>query len=316
MTSLAAWLKALSRNAAYRSGWRLVRILPEKAADTLFAIGADLAARRSGAGTVQLRHNLARVVPQAGPEELDELTRKALRSYARYWKEAFRLPSADLDQMYRSVDACADGVENLGAALREGRGAILALPHSGNWDAAGVWLVRHAGRFSTVVERLRPESLYRRFVRYRESLGFEILPDTGGESPFDVLCRRLRSNRVVCLVSDRDLSASGVEVTFFGQRTRMPAGPARLAADTGAPLLPVGLWFTDHGWGLRIHPRIRVDGRDEVASATQLLADTFAGDIAAHPADWHMMQKLWLADLSEKDSPSSGVSNAEETGDW
>lgn len=296
MTALSGRLTDLG----YAAGWRLVRMLPEKVADAAFGIGADLAAARGGGGVAQLRRNLARVVPQAGTEELDELTRKAVRSYARYWREAFRLPSMDLEAMYRRLDTCIDGVENLTAALRAGDGAVCALPHSGNWDVAGVWLAHHSGRFSTVAERLKPESLYRRFVAYRESLGFEILPLTGGESPYAALTERLRDNRVVCLLADRDLTSSGIPVTFFGEKTLMPAGPAKLAAGTGAALLPVGLWFTENGWGMRIHPRIRVNGPEEISSATQVLADVFAGDIGAHPADWHMVQKLWLADLSDE----------------
>ncbi|MGH3517705.1 MAG: phosphatidylinositol mannoside acyltransferase [Haloechinothrix sp.] len=308
MTALSERLSGLG----FAAGWRLVRMLPGKVAGMLFALGADMAAARGGPGVTQLRRNLARVVPQAGPDELDELTRRALRSYARYWQEAFRLPAMDLDEMYQRVDPRVDGAENLTAALRADNGAVLALPHSGNWDVAGVWLVRHSGQFSTVAERLKPESLYRRFVEYRESLGFEILPLTGGQPPFAVLTERLRDNRVVCLLADRDLTASGIPVTFFGDKTKMPAGPASLAAGTGAALLPVGLWFTDDGWAVRIHPRIRVNGPDEVASATQLLADVFAGDIAAHPADWHMLQKLWLADLTDASRARLGVSGQKE----
>ncbi|SFQ52021.1 KDO2-lipid IV(A) lauroyltransferase [Amycolatopsis arida] len=281
----------------YAAGWRLARILPAGLADGVFALGADMLARREGAAVRQLRRNLARVVPQAGRTELDELTRRALRSYARYWQEMFRLPAMDRQAVVRGVDQGITGVENLNAALAEGNGAVLALPHSGNWDAAGVWLVNHLGTFTTVVERLRPESLYQRFVAFRESLGFEILPADGGAVAFRTLIRRLRENKVVCLVSDRDLTASGLPVTFFGEETRMPAGPARLAASTGAALLPVGSWFTDDGWGIRIHPRIRVNAREEVRAATQALADVLAGDIATHPADWHMVQKFWLSDL-------------------
>ncbi|MDV6013334.1 phosphatidylinositol mannoside acyltransferase [Haloechinothrix sp. LS1_15] len=291
----------MGRDVAYATGWGVVRLLPSPVADTLFAVGADVAARRAGPRARQLRCNLARVVPQAGPNELDELTRKALRSYGRYWQEIFRLPAVDRDEICRKVDAGIDGVDNLTAALADGRGAVLALPHSGNWDVAGLWLANRVGRFTTVAERLRPESLYRRFVRFRESLGFEILP-LASVASYRTLRERLRANRVVCLVADRDLTAAGIDVTFFGERTRMPGGPARLAADTGAALLPVGSWFTDSGWGFRVHPRIRVDSRDEVAAATQLLADCFAGDIAAHPADWHMLQRLWLADLDDPDA--------------
>jgi KDO2-lipid IV(A) lauroyltransferase len=238
------------------------------------------------------------VVPRAGRTELDDLVRDAMRSYARYWCEAFRLPSMDLRGVYRAVDEVVTGVENLEAALAEGNGAVLALPHSGNWDVAGVWLVHHAGTFTTVAQRLDPESLYRRFVAYRESLGFEILPLTGGRRPPSVmLTERLRQNRVVCLLGDRDLTASGVPVTFFGEQTRMPAGPAHLAARTGAALLPIGSWYTEAGWAFRIHPPVRVAGPDGISAATQKVADVFAADIAAHPEDWHMLQKLWVADL-------------------
>ncbi|GAA3856270.1 phosphatidylinositol mannoside acyltransferase [Saccharothrix violaceirubra] len=279
----------------YAAGWKLVRLLPEGVARAAFDLGADRASRRGG--PARLRANLRRVVPQAGERELDELVRASVRSYARYWREAFRLPSTDLAAAARRCDDMISGVENLDAALAQGTGAVVALPHCGNWDMAGVWLVHHSGSFTTVAERLRPESLYRRFIDFRESLGFEVLPLTGGDrNPATVLAERLRQNKVVCLLADRDLTAGGVPVTFFGERTMMPAGPAHLAATTGAALLPVGLWFTDDGWGMRIHPPIRVS---DVGAATQSLADVFAADISTHPADWHMFQPLWLTDLPE-----------------
>jgi KDO2-lipid IV(A) lauroyltransferase len=285
---------------SYAAGWRLMRALPASVSGAAFSLGADIAVRRDGDGVRQLRRNLARVVPQADETELEELIRRAVRSYARYWHEAFRLPSMDHREVAAKVAHEITGVENLDAALAEGNGAVLALPHSGNWDAAGVWLAAYLGGFTTVVERLEPESLYRRFVAYRESLGFEIVPLTGTSAAFRTLLKRLRENRAVCLVGDRDLTSSGIPVTFFGERTRMPGGPARLAATTGAALLPAGCWFSDGGWQIRIHPRIRVTAREEVPAATQALADIFAGDIAAHPTDWHMLQKFWLADLEEK----------------
>jgi lauroyl/myristoyl acyltransferase len=284
----------------YAAGWRLVRALPQTAAGRLFRAGADLAARRPGPGAGQLRRNLARVVPTASEAELDVLVRDALRSYARYWCEAFRLPSMDLDALYRQVGPHIAGQHHLSAAFEEGRGAILALPHAGNWDIAGAWLVRHCGQFTTVAERLQPESLFRRFVAYRESLGFEILPLTGGEAPpSTLLAERLRANRLVCLIADRQLGGAGVPVEFFGEQARLPGGPAHLAASTGAALLPVGSWFTEDGWGFRVHPRIPVPDRRAIRKATQALADAFASDIAGHPEDWHMLQKVWTADVEQ-----------------
>jgi lauroyl/myristoyl acyltransferase len=283
---------------AYATGWGAVRGLPEPLAKALFRGSADLAARRNGPGTQQMRRNYARVVPKAGPAELDDLVRAGLRSYARYWKETFRLPAMDHKAIYRKVDERFIGKPLMEAAMERGKGLILALPHTGNFDVSGIWLVGHSGPFTTVNERLKPDSLYQRFVDYRESLGFEILPSEGGA--YRLLMERLRANKVVCLVADRDLSKRGIPVTFFGEETRMPAGPARLAAATGAQLLIVANTFTDDGWGVRVHTPLLVHGREDVVPTTQRMADAFAADIANDPADWHMMQKLWLSDLDEE----------------
>ncbi|KAF0847542.1 phosphatidylinositol mannoside acyltransferase [Nocardia caishijiensis] len=280
----------------YAAGWRLVRSAPEPLARKVFDLGADRAAK--GGGPVQLRRNLARVLGVAPAEVPDDLIRASMRSYARYWREAFRLPSMD----HTTIDYYVAGLEHLDAALDEGRGVIFVLPHSGNWDMAGVWLVQHYDTFTTVAERLKPESLFERFVAYRESLGFEVFPLTGGEQPpFVALAERLRQNRIVCLMGERDLTGRGVPVEFFGERTWMPAGAAKLAIETGAALMPVHGWFTTEpdgteGWGLKTEAPLDVSGG--VAAATQALADRFAANIAEHPADWHMLQPLWEADLS------------------
>jgi phosphatidylinositol dimannoside acyltransferase len=281
----------------YAAGWRLLRFAPGELATRVFRVGADLAAQRDGAGARQLRRNLARVVPNAAPAELDVLVRDGLRSYARYWQEVFTLPWADHTALVERIDGALDGVEHLHGALAAGRGVIVVLPHSGNWDMAGLWFVRRHGSFSTVVERLAPEELFQRFVDYRASLGFDIVPLTGSGNPTLRLLRRLRDGGVVCLLADRDLTGAGTEVAFFGAAARMPLGPARLAAVSGATLLAIGCWFTPQGWAIRFHPPVLVPDRSAVRQATQTVADCFATDIAAHPQDWHMLQPLWIEDL-------------------
>lgn len=291
-------LSERASDIGYAAGWRLVRSLPESVARSLFDRGADVASRRNG-GPDQLRRNLARVLATTPAEVPDELIRDSVRSYARYWREAFRLPSMDLASQAAVIDRCVQGQEHLEAALAAGNGAVLALPHSGNWDMAGMWLVRKHGGLSTVAERLKPESLYQRFVDYRESLGFEIFPLSGGEQPpLQALSERLRENKVVCLLGERDLAKHGVPVTFFGEPTRMPAGAAKLAIDTGATLLPVHGYFDGNGWGFDISPA--VDVSRGIDAATQTLADHFAAGIRAHPADWHMLQPLWMSDWSDE----------------
>ncbi|WP_394297646.1 phosphatidylinositol mannoside acyltransferase [Streptomyces griseus] len=287
----------------YGLGWATVKKLPEPVAKALGRKIADIAWKKRGKGVLRLESNLARVVPDATPERLAELSKAGMRSYMRYWMESFRLPAWSRERAAQSFQIKGEDV--LKDAIASDRGVILALPHMANWDLAGVWVTRALGTpFTTVAERLRPESLYDRFVAYRESLGMEVLPHTGGAA-FGTLARRLRAGGLVCLVADRDLSASGVEVSFFGETARMPAGPAMLALQADALLLPVTLWYddTDVMKG-EVHAPVEVPGsgtRAEKASLmTQALADVFAGGIADHPEDWHMLQRLWLADLEER----------------
>ncbi|GAA1014244.1 lipid A biosynthesis lauroyl acyltransferase [Streptomyces sp. F-3] len=284
----------------YGLGWSTVKKLPEPVAVQLGRTIADLAFRQDGRGVRQLARNYARVVPDATPERLAELTRAGMRSYLRYWMESFRLPAWSAERIKAGFEP--KGLHHLTDGLEAGKGVVLALPHLANWDLAGAWVTTALGiPFTTVAERLKPETLYDRFVAYREGLGMEVLPHSGG-SAFGTLARRLRDGGLVCLVADRDLSASGLEVEFFGEAARMPAGPALLALQTGARLLPATLWYDDSPV-MRgcVHPPIEVPAtgtRAEKASVmTQALADAFATGIAEHPEDWHMLQRLWLADL-------------------
>jgi phosphatidylinositol dimannoside acyltransferase len=191
------------------------------------------------------------------------------------------------------------GVEHLEKARREGRGAIMALPHSGNWDAAGVWFVDWlGGPFLTVAERLRPESLYRRFLAYRESLGMRVIPLTGGERPSSVVLREwVAAGGSTCLLVDRNLGDGGVPVRFFGRPATMPAGPALLADQTGGALHPVVCRFDGAGWRLVIHPEVPLDPdlrlRDRLRTAMQAVADAFTDGIAEQPEDWHMLGRIW-----------------------
>ncbi|MFC0528465.1 phosphatidylinositol mannoside acyltransferase [Phytohabitans kaempferiae] len=287
----------------YAAGWRVVRALPRPVAAAAFRAGADRAARRRGKGVTRLADNLRRVVGPELPEgEFDDLVRRAVRSYARYWMEAFQLPSRSKEQILR--DFALDGEEWLAADVAAGRGAVVALPHAGNWDAAGAWVAAKGWPIATVAERLKPEGVYQRFLAYRRGLGMDIIPTDGGERPpFDVLVDRLDQGYVVPLLADRDLSARGVEVDFFGGRARMPAGPALLAVRTGAPLYTVTMWYeADRARGALAGPlEAPTEGPldQRVKALTQQVANGLAAGIARHPEDWHMLQRLWL------DSPAT-----------
>jgi KDO2-lipid IV(A) lauroyltransferase len=296
--SLRGRLAAGVTDAGFAAGWHAVRMLPEPAARGAFDHAGRWAAGRDGKGTRQLRANLRVVTGGTLPEpELAELTHRGLRSYARYWQEAFRLPTLSTERIVANTEVI--GLEHLQKGRDSGRGLVMVLPHSGNWDAAGVWFVDFlGGPFMTVAERLRPESLYNRFLAYRESLGFRVVPLTGGPRPStEVLREWLNGAGVTCLLVDRNLGSGGVPVDFFGRTATMPGGGALLAAQTGAALIPTVCQFTGRGWRLIFSPEIPVDGpgrlKDRVGGAMQSVADAFADGIARQPEDWHMLGRIW-----------------------
>jgi KDO2-lipid IV(A) lauroyltransferase len=223
--------------------------------------------------------------------------------------EAFRFPSIPVRRLHDTLDMA--NPELLDELHAQGKGVIVALTHSGNWDHAGAWAAYRGMSIVSVQQRLKPEVLYDRFVAYRASIGIDILPLTGGgRSTPGVLAERLAAGQVVCLLADRDLSTSAIEVDFLGGRTRMPPGPAWLSVRTGAPLIVAKLWYApDRTMGHLsgpIRPPEGLDERAAIAAMTQQMADIFAEAIRAHPADWHMLQKVWLHDRSAETPVRAG----------
>jgi len=281
---------------AYAGGWRTVRMMPERVAYATFERIADQQWRGRGPSVRRLEANLTRVLGPVEPDELREASRAGMRSYLRYWCDAFRLPGWDADRLgtFEMRDQ-----HRLTDPLDAGRGAVAALPHMGNWDHAGAWTSRHISPVVTVAEKLEPAALFDAFVEFRTSLGMTI-HGLGDPGVYDQLRSTVEAGGLVALLADRDLSAKGVDVQFFGETARFPAGPAALAVDTGAALLPVHLFWDGHNVA-DIMPEIvpPPDGSraERIAAATQAVADSLATAIRANPEDWHMLQRLWLADL-------------------
>lgn len=296
--------RAASQNAAalgYVSGWRVVRLLPERTALSAFARVADGIHRRDGRSVQRLRSNLARVRPDLDEAALEQLTHDAVRSYLRYWTESFRLPSWPLPDLVARTRTV--GEEILREAHGRGDGVVAALPHMANWDWAGAWACGTGIPLTTVAERLRPERLYDEFVAYRASLGMEILP-AGDPTTFTTLVDRVRAGRLVPLLSDRDLSRAGVEVRLCDQPARMPRGPAELARRTGAPLVPVTLHYEGPEMVIAFHePVAHLPGEDGVVAMMQSVADRFTEGLRTHAVDWHMMQRVFVADLDRSRRP-------------
>ncbi len=305
--------RPMAADLGYASGWRLVRNMPESAANRLFREVADRPWQRDGKGVQRLRGNYRQVVgPEMSADELDELTREGMRSYMRYWCEVFRLPDWTANEVRRHT--LNHNVKVIDNALASGRPVVAVLPHAANWDLCGLWFTQNFRPLTTVAERLKPESLFDRFVAYRESLGMEVLAHSGRVDLYPRLMAAGREGRLVALLADRDLTSRGIPVEFMGRMTRMPAGPGALAVDIGALVLPIELWYEGQDMHGLPHTTIEAPSegtrQEKIAAVTQEMADVFTVAIRRHPADWHMLSRMWedVPPLSRAESKAANQS--------
>lgn len=298
--------------AAFVSGWQVVKRMPERPTRWAATKVADRSWRRQGPAVRQLERNLARVDPTWTVDELRTISRTAMRSYLRYWQEAFQLPAWSHERISSTFNLV--NVEILDAAAASGTGVIMVPGHMANWDHAGAWAALRYGRVVTVAERLKPVGLFERFLEYRRSLGMEVY-GTGDPDVVRQLARRLKDGCVVALLGDRDIGRNGVEVSLLGQPASLPAGPALLAILTGAPLYPVSMWFEPVGSLGWIHDRVEVPQTgtraEQVKAMTQQIADSLGSGIRENPQDWHMMQALWRADIEAREEGPPRISPQE-----
>ena len=282
----------------FRTGALMSRLLPAHVAEGLAApIGLGASFANAERRAMVARHQ-RRVNPAWGRTRVRQAVQEAFDSYSRYWIESLRLPSLPARTVERGIDVV--GYSHVTAALEQGNGVILALPHLGGWEWGGRWLTDYGHRVTVVVERLDPPELFDWFARLRRDLGMNVVP-LGPQAAGAVL-GALRDNQIVCLLSDRDISGGGIDVELFGERTTLPAGPATLALRTGAPLLPVGVYFTRrvNGHLGLVRPPVPAERhgklRDDVARVTQLLAAELEHLIRRAPEQWHLFQPNWPSD--------------------
>ena len=278
----------------YLFAWRLIGVLPERMAYKLANLISDQIYRRQGRGVKRLRSNYQKVMPELSEVELKKLTKAGMRSYLRYWFDTFRLNKWSKARVIETTFVVRENL--LRDPIESKRGCIIALPHSGNWDHAAAYFCSTGIPVTAVVEKLKPEAIFNKFLAYRQSIGIEAISHK--EKTIPILVDRLKAGKLVALVADRDMSRNGIEVNFFGHTAKMPAGPAILALKTGSPLITAYIRYLDTGIEITfdetIKPPICDSEADSIKSITQSMADNFAKCIKASPVDWHMLQRIWL----------------------
>ena len=292
--------------SAYRAGALFAQHAPAPVSRA-GALGAGLvAAAASRDRRLLVRRNLERALGHPmGRREATCRVAAVFDWYARYYLESFKLPG--LDAAAIDTGFGYEGLDAIERAVRSGTGPILVMPHLGTWEWAAWWLALVPRmKVTAVVEPLEPPEVFEWFTSFRQRLGMDIVPlgpDAGGR-----LAAAIKRGDVVCLLSDRDVVGSGVSVEFFGERTRLPAGPALLALRTGAPLIPAAVYWrgdTRHAIArppLDVH---RAGGiRSDVSRLVQDYATALEGLIRVAPNQWHLMSPNWPSDYEALGRPT------------
>jgi KDO2-lipid IV(A) lauroyltransferase len=285
-------LKERLTYVGFRTAWTVCAWLPESIVKGFFKIIADVTFARNGIGAKRLRFNIARVL---GKDPIDpavvSVARAAMESYFRYWADLFRLQTFTIDEI--RARARFENQHVLDDSLAKGKGVVVVLTHSGNWDFCGAFVASTYRNITSVAERLKPEKLFDAFVEVRTRYGITVLPHKGGSRPpFEILKERLSDGQIVALASDRDFTRRGIPAKFFGVETLFPGGAVRLAQETGAALIYAALWNDGKVAVLTLSGPIEVQGRSDV-DIMQDVANEFEKGISRNPENWHMLQQIW-----------------------
>jgi lauroyl/myristoyl acyltransferase len=279
-----------------RAGVGLVGLLPEAVVRSLGRAFGEVWGRVDEERRSMARRHMDRVMENGS--EADGMSREVMRSYGRYYAEALWARANRVPGMLEDTEVV--GLENVLNARDAGAGMIYALPHMGNWEAAAPVAISHGVPVVAVAEVLPNKRITDWFTEMRAEFGIEIVLATGRLEVMRKLEAAIAANKAVALLSDRDLNSKGVEVEFFGERTTMPPGPATLAVRTGAPLLPVGCYFTRGGYKVVVRPPLPIPGEgtktERVASLTQSLARELEDLIRVAPNQWHLVVPNWPSD--------------------
>ena len=278
----------------YLFAWKLIAVLPEKSAYKLADYVSDRIYKKNGKGIKRLRGNYGRVMPEYSSQKLEELTKLGMRSYLRYWFDTFRLSKWSKNRIISTTQVIRENL--LRDPIQSKQGCIVALPHAGNWDHAAAYFCSTGITLTAVVEKLKPEAIFKKFLAYRQSIGIEAISHK--EKTIPILTERLQAGKLIALVADRDMSRNGIEVNFFGKTSKMPSGPAILAIKTGAPLITAYVRYTSGGIEIifdeTLKPTNSESEEEQIKIITQSMADNFAKRIKENPVDWHMLQRIWV----------------------
>ncbi len=241
--------------------------------------------------------NQRRVMPGASRQQVARNARRVSIAVAKNYYDLFRLPSMSKQQLLDYFEV--RGVEHLAAAYTRGKGVIIVAPHMGSYNLVPSLVSSLGFPTAAVVEHIRDPRLHEYYLGLRANQGVALM--TNGTEDVRAILKALRAGKIVLMLADRNVGTSSDAVTFFGERTMLPAGPALIARRTGAALLPAYSHRTGNtqsvavAWPAMALPETTGSLEERRAADTQAVAQLLERMIREAPDQWAILQAVWPA---------------------
>ena len=300
---------------AYRAGEWLVNALPRWLVLAVAAAAGNVAFDLAGSKRELVAENLSRPMglPPSDPA-VRRAARRAFRAYAKYLVDMMRMAEMSPADAERLVHI--ENPEILEEARREGgTGVLVCTVHVGGMDLIGPGLQRVGESLHVVADDTTYGRLYDHLAAIRRRHGMHLI----GWRALRGLFRALRGGENIVLFCDGGYRPGDVPVEFCGEATTFPAGPATLAARSGARMVPVTCRRTrDDRFIAAGMPLIRAEGTDpqSIQRATQQLADELGAVIRQDPGQWYMFRAVWPQSDAERAAARSALQAARDGEDW
>jgi Kdo2-lipid IVA lauroyltransferase/acyltransferase len=264
-------------------------------------VGWPLGIRRS---TVEA--NLRRAFPAADDGWIDATVRATYRHLGREVVAMLRLSRLDRKGVLAATEIDDAVWQTYLEALEEGRGAILATGHYGNWEMAAAAVAARGHPIEAIVKRQSNRLVDERIEAARRALGIETVDMR--EAPRRIP-RALAAGRTIGIVADQDARRAGVFVPFFGVPASTHRGPALFALRLNAPLFGAVARRLPDGRYRVVAERLEVERTDDleadVTRLTTALARHLEKEIREDPAQYFWLHKRWKTPAPEEPAPPS-----------
>lgn len=289
----------------YRIGQAIALFVPLKIGYKIAQVVADLQYLFAANDRKAIKKNLKVIFPQKSNHQIRKIRRQIFRNFAKYLVDFFRF--SKLDKEYLEKNIKIENIQYFDQALKDNKGVIVLTAHLGNWELGGTVIALSGYPFWVVALPHKNKKVNDFFNFQRESKGVHVIPF--GKAARHCLSL-LKENKMIALVGDRDFSAKGMLVDFFGKPTLFPLGPAVFSLKTHAAIVP-GFMFRnpDDTFTLRIEKPINIDAlglplddgsQTDSAKEKNLLKiiDSYKiiieDYIRKYPDQWYMFKRFWI----------------------